>query len=373
MGSAAVANPTLSCHRFVALSHGISGAECPSTSNPKRTFFQRTGLLALPHRATSRHHSLRKRSTSSAATASHGLLEPSTSIDLDGIVAEAPTLLALSSDLDWQRSVTELREEALSASSAGSEKVVALERLGALMDGWLHENMFESIMQPSLLQGAQDPQEELGVRIRVEALRWQAALQAAEELANGVDRSFDWESEAAELRQCIVNQERAAFEQNLLNSWESSRLGMDKDAEHLLDEALKNRHTDSSYLTLFPDGSEDSSPVEHDKSLNKALEISGTWWTLGVLATAGLFGSQALDAIAADESVTAALTAATREAPGWVAPSVFAFPVVSYILFTLYRNEVNPYAKLTDWFLGLIASAIVANIVLIATIGVRLY
>jgi len=99
---------------------------------------------------------------------------------------------------------------------------------------------------------------------------------------------------------------------------------------------------DGSYLTLFLDDSREEEPMEDEKSLNKALEISGTWWTLGVLATTGLFGiSQTMDAIAADESVTSAITAATKEAPGWVAPSVLAFPVVSYVLFTLYRNEVG--------------------------------
>lgn len=94
---------------------------------------------------------------------------------------------------------------------------------------------------------------------------------------------------------------------------------------------------DGSYLTL----SQDEKPVEYEKSLNQALESSGTWWTLGLLATAGLFGShQNMDAIAADESVTTAITAATTEAPSWVAPSVLAFPVASYVLFTLYRNKV---------------------------------
>ena len=183
MGSAVVANHALSCHRVTPVSYGI--AEIPSTSNSKRALFQSTGLLALPRRErpTSRHHILRRRKTSwSAAAAGHELLETSTSIDVEGIEAEAPTLLALSSDLDWQRSVTELREEARGALSAESEKALILERLGAVMDGWLHERMFQSVLQPSLNQGVQDPQEELGFRIRVEELRWQAALQ--------VDKSF---------------------------------------------------------------------------------------------------------------------------------------------------------------------------------------
>jgi len=100
---------------------------------------------------------------------------------VEGIVAETPSLLALSSDLDWQQSVSELREEALGGLSARGEREMALARLGDFMDGRLHDRLLESVLQPSLLlQGGQDPQEELGVRIRVEELRWQATLQVSE-------------------------------------------------------------------------------------------------------------------------------------------------------------------------------------------------
>ena len=81
--------------------------------------------------------------------------------------------------------------------------------------------------------------------------------------------------------------------------------------------------------------------MDHEKSFNKALENSTTWWTLGV-AMAGWFGSQAMDAVAVEESATSTVTeAATRTAPEWVAPTVLATPVVSYLLFTLYRNQVG--------------------------------
>lgn len=285
-------------------------------------------------------------------------------------MAEAPSLLALTSDLNWQQSVSELREEALGGLSTGGEGEMAFAGLSAFIDGWLHDRLMGNVLQPSLLlQARQDPQEELGVRIRVEELRLQAVLQATEELVSGVDSSFDWESEVAELRQCLVNEEEIEREQKLFSSWESSRQEMDKDAEILHDEAFNSFHADNSYLTLSPDESREKEPVDEEKSVGKALEISGTWWTLGILATAGLFGASSLDAIAADESLTSAVT----EAPNWIAPSVLAFPVVSYLLFTLYRNNVNPYAKLTDWVFGLVAMAIVGNIVLIATVGVRLY
>ncbi|KAG0570068.1 hypothetical protein KC19_6G136400 [Ceratodon purpureus] len=376
MGTTAVANHALSCHLYGSLINGTSGAESPSTSTSKRALSQRTGLLALPRqeRWASRHrsHSRRNVLRPPAATAGHALLESTTSIDVEGMVAEGPTLLALSSDFDWQQSITELREEARGVLSAQGERETALERLGSDMHDWLHDSMFETILQPAQLQGAQNSEEELGVQIRVEELRCQAALQATEELAKGVDSSFDWESEAAELRQCIVIQERDDFEQMLLKSWESARDDMDKDAVLLQNEALKMHYSDDSYLTLFSDDIRGKS-TEHADSFNKALEKSSTWWTLGV-AMAGWFGSQAMDAIAVEESAPAAVAqAVTRTAPEWVAPTVLATPVVSYLLFTWYRNAVNPYAKLQDWVFGLITLAILGNIVLIATVGVRLY
>jgi len=76
-------------------------------------------------------------------------------------------------------------------------------------------------------------------------------VQATEELANGVDRSFDWESEVAELRQCLVNQELVEREQKLWSSWECSRQGMDKDTESLHDEALKIQHAVNISNNLF--------------------------------------------------------------------------------------------------------------------------
>lgn len=84
------------------------------------------------------------------------------------------------------------------------------------------------------------------------------------------------------------------------------------------------RRQDGSYLTLFPDEGREKEPVEEEKNVGKAFEIFGTWWTLGILATAGLFGASSLDAIAADESLTSAVT----EAPNWIAPAVLAFLVV---------------------------------------------
>ena len=181
MGSAGVANQVLPCHHHGTLIHGNSGVENSSTSTSKRALFQRTGLLALPRQErTSGHHSQRRRNLlrPAVATAGHTLLEMTTSVDVQDIVAEVPSLLALSSDLDWRQSVTELREEARGVWSAQADKGMALERLGADMHTWLHDSMFETLLQPALLQSGQNPEEEeLGVQFRVEELRWQAALQ----------------------------------------------------------------------------------------------------------------------------------------------------------------------------------------------------
>lgn len=155
-----------------------------------------------------------------------------------------------------------------------------------------------------------------------------------------MDSSFDWESEVLELRQCAINPERADFEQKLWNSWETARDNMDKNAKLIMhDEALKVQSPSDSYLTLLQKDNRDDSVAQANRS-GRAHEMSPSLWALG-LGTAGWFGSQVKNALAAEESVSAAITeAASKTAPGWVAPSVLAFPVVSYALFTLYRQKV---------------------------------
>lgn len=119
---------------------------------------------------------------------------------------------------------------------------------------------------------------------------------------------------------------------------------MDRDAELLQNDALKSESQDDSYLTLLSETGIDKS-LEHANSSHGALEKSVSWWTLGV-AMVGWYGSQAMDSIAAEESVS---SAASEVAPGWVAPSVLAFPVVSYFLFTLYRNKVGTNSSLLSY------------------------
>jgi len=95
--------------------------------------------------------------------------------------------------------------------------------------------------------------------------------------------------------------------------------------------------------------------------------------TLGVAMAGWLASYQPVDYATAAEDSATITEAATKTAPEWVAPFVLAVPVASYILFFFYRSKVNPYAKLTDWVFGLVAMAILGNLILIATVGVRLY
>lgn len=100
------------------------------------------------------------------------------------------------------------------------------------------------------------------------------------------------------------------------------------------------------------------------------------WFAAGItLVTAALTQcSFHFSAFAAEEGIQnpEAAEAASR-APAWLTPALLAFPVVSYAIFNVYRDQVNPYAKVTDWMFGVVAFVIVANLVLISTIGVRLY
>ncbi|MCO5552947.1 hypothetical protein L7F22_006467 [Adiantum nelumboides] len=101
-----------------------------------------------------------------------------------------------------------------------------------------------------------------------------------------------------------------------------------------------------------------------------------TWFAAGLaLATAALLQVNLhFNAFAVEETAqtTEAAEAASR-APTWLTPALLAFPVVSYALFYVYRSQVNPEAKVTDWMFGVAATVIIANLVLISTIGVRLY
>lgn len=192
MASATIANQVFSHHRLGASSRSRSGTESTSGSSTRGVLLKRSGLFALPSQADvqSPRHGQKQPQFRPAVSAGLTFLdEPSTSIDMERLVAEAPSLLALSSDFDWQKSVSELRNEALGSLSARDERDIVLKQLGDVMDKWLHDAMFESVLQPAMVAGVQTPQEELRVRIRVEELRSQATLQVGMG-HNGIANSF---------------------------------------------------------------------------------------------------------------------------------------------------------------------------------------
>lgn len=101
---------------------------------------------------------------------------------------------------------------------------------------------------------------------------------------------------------------------------------------------------------------------------NKHLHTAGA--TLACILLEGNLLLQ--NAYAEESALNESLQAASRQ-PQWLVPAVLSFPVISYAIFTVYRDKVNPSANVSDWMLGLAATVIVANIVTIVTLGVRLY
>ncbi|EFJ34442.1 hypothetical protein SELMODRAFT_438825 [Selaginella moellendorffii] len=91
-----------------------------------------------------------------------------------------------------------------------------------------------------------------------------------------------------------------------------------------------------------------------------------------LLATlAGLHGFIGFSAMA-DEFQSQA-QAAQDKIPSWLPTAVLGAPVAAYLIFSVYRDQVNPQAKLTDFFFALAAMFIVGNLITSATLGVRLY
>lgn len=112
-----------------------------------------------------------------------------------------------------------------------------------------------------------------------------------------------------------------------------------------------------------------------DQSCSKNDERGPDPWLAACAALAAiLFQCAPFFKAAAQESLENPESAeAAARAPSWLVPAVLAFPVVSYVIFNIYRAQVNPYAKVTDWMFGVAAVVIIANLILISTIGVRLY
>jgi hypothetical protein len=86
------------------------------------------------------------------------------------------------------------------------------------------------------------------------------------------------------------------------------------------------------------EGSLQSKAVLKKGEMQSMLQTTGT-------AVAALLGGRVMDAVAADGPISLKLMPESIEAatrvPGWLGPSVLAFPVVSYFLFNIYREKVS--------------------------------
>jgi hypothetical protein len=106
-------------------------------------------------------------------------------MEMDNLMAEdtpAP-LLALCSDLDWQESSRQLREEALGSlqklGGGGGEGYMRLRKLESSMQEWLHDSIWEVLLQqpsPPAAAAATALDEDCLLHC-VENLRFQAHLQ----------------------------------------------------------------------------------------------------------------------------------------------------------------------------------------------------
>ncbi|BBN15127.1 hypothetical protein MPTK1_6g17270 [Marchantia polymorpha subsp. ruderalis] len=313
------------------------------------------------------------------------------SIEAHDLERESPALLAQCADMDWRRLVDELHSQALHSLESAGPKALHLRKLEKEMNSWIHDSMAEDIDVP--LGGP--AMEDMGwsYESAAEELRMQANLQAAQHLARGVDTSFDWENEAAELHRRVFTYggaetpEAMKPEQRLLHAWFQFQ-GEEVDSSSLLaQEALSSISTVDAqdWQLLGCEDEEDSvcllelQKVSSASSDDKSTLRDKSWLGLGaaLAASIGLQGASAMDAMGLESVLSIqpnpeSAEAASR-APSWLVPTVLAFPVVSYFAFNLYRDKYNPRAKVTDWMFSVVTVVIVANIVLMATLGVRLY
>ncbi|KAG6553456.1 hypothetical protein Mapa_004368 [Marchantia paleacea] len=136
----------------------------------------------------------------------------------------------------------------------------------------------------------------------------------------------------------------------------------------------EDHHQDSATLD---DGASQASEFHLEAGSGRGRTWVSTGAAAAFVTSLSLQGAVMLHAMASEAKNSAVnsdtLERAASRAPEWLAPAIFAFPVVSYFLFGIYRDQVNPNAKITDWLFGLVALGIVANIVMQVTWGVRLY
>ncbi|KAL3692161.1 hypothetical protein R1sor_005812 [Riccia sorocarpa] len=315
-------------------------------------------------------------------------------IHADDLEANASALVAECSDMDWRSLVDELRSKAVHSVDSLGPKALCLRALDEEMRSWIHDSMVRDIEVP--LEGGVDLGEEWNYRSAVEELRMQANQQAAQQLARSVDDSFDWEAEVAELHRRVFrfggaeSPEAMDSEHRLMHAWFRAE-GEELDTStRMMQEAVSsaavsephdwNVLTRGEAKTKVSNNPKVGGAEESEKNSKDAFSLDRSWFGIGAALAGAGFGAveagSAMEAVGSDPGVISiqpsaeSIEAATR-APSWLAPAVLAFPVVSYFAFSYYRERVNPTARITDWMFSVVALVIVANIVLMATIGDR--
>lgn len=85
----------------------------------------------------------------------------------------------------------------------------------------------------------------------------------------------------------------------------------------------------------------------------------------------------ALEAVASSASEVQAAAAGAAEtsvpAPAWLGYVVLLSPILLYGIFNLYRSQVNPRAKFTDFLFIVAGVAVVANLFSILVLKIRLF
>lgn len=350
---------------------------------------KRSGRLSLSSRSRlNRVGNLTSTARSAAAAApTRSIHEESLMMDIDsqGLEADTPSLVEQCSDLDWKTLVNDLRSEALSGLESAGLRALSLKALEKLMESWISDQMVDGIESPRV---GNVTVEELGWSFEVAArdLHMQAKLQAAQALSEGVDSSFDWEIDVAELHQRILAQGGAEQlvlkpEHRLLQAWANTQGQVARATDQLTHEALASNATHMGDPDVHLLGHVESVATEPQVEVARSSLDSNSngsargksFLALGAAVATGLVveGSWMMDAVAGELSPEGVEAAA--RSPSWLVPAVLVFPPLSYFLFNVYRDKVNPYAKLTDWMFGVVAITIVSNIVMMAVWGVRLY
>jgi hypothetical protein len=180
-------------------------------------------------------------------------------IDTQDLEAETPLLLQQCSDLDWKKLVDDLRSEALHGLQSAGLRALSLKALEKLMKSWLHQQMTDGIECPT---GQILPSEEAGWSLKAATceLRMEANLQAAQMLSKGVDSTFDWEADVAELHRRILLQGGAEPsvlrpEQRLWQAWHKAKDQLVETSDKLAEEALASTSLNVGCFFSIPEGS----------------------------------------------------------------------------------------------------------------------